>query len=334
MIRGIEAIKEKIPQNGKEGESFPPLHTPVMVDEVLYYLNPERGQVVVDATCGLGGHTRYLLERVKPEGTIVAVDRDAEILEIAKRGLRDPQVLWIHGDFKDLVTILSRHGLFSVDGVLFDLGVSSFHLDHSLRGFRYMSSEEILDMRFDRNVGLPASHYLNTLREEELGKILFLYGEEPQSRKIAQEIISRRRKTPFRTTGDLNEVLARVVKRGRLLKTKMRVYQALRIFVNDELYRLYKGLYEALKALKIGGRLVVISYHSLEERFVKRLSRLPQVEALTKKPLPPSQEEVIRNPRARSAKLRALKKIEDVNYEDYRRNLWPLVPPFGPGPRE
>lgn len=334
MIGGIELIKNNRVISGGEKGDISPFHNPVMVKEVLDYLQPQQGQILVDATCGLGGHTKHFLQKVKPNGTVVAIDRDYETIKIAKRGLRDPQVLWIHGDFKDLVTILSRHGLFSVDGVFFDLGVSSFHLEYSSRGFKYMSSDETLDMRFDKTVGYPALHYLRKLREDEISRILFLYGEEPQSRKIAKAIVASRREKPIRTTGDLNEILTRVVHRKRLLKVKMRVYQAIRIFVNDELYRLYKGLYAALKVLKIGGRLVVISYHSLEERFVKRLSKLPEIEALTKKPLPPSQEEVIRNPRARSAKLRALKKIQEIEYEDYRSNLRPLVPPIGPGIRE
>lgn len=172
------------------------------------------------------------------------------------------------------------------------------------------------------------------MTEREISEILFLYGEEPMSRKIARELVRLRKSKRIRTTGDLNEVIEAVVPRRRLLKTKMRVYQALRIFVNDEIYRIYMGLWNALKVLKVGGRLVVISYHSLEDRLVKRLSKLKGVLPLTKKPLPPSQEEVIRNPRARSAKLRALEKTSEVDYEDYRGHLWPLVPPYGAGPRE
>jgi 16S rRNA (cytosine1402-N4)-methyltransferase len=324
----VEVEVQRIPKEEK------PKHEPVMVEEVLRYLDVKKGGVYVDATCGLGGHTKAILKELEDQGLVVAIDRDPEALKIAKRGLRGPQVLFIHGDYKDLVTILSRHGLLSVDGVLFDLGVSSFHLDFSSRGFRYMSEEETLDMRFDPSEGLPAYHYINSLPERELAGIFFYYGEIKEARAIARAIVRERRRSTIRKTGDLNRILSRFKVGKALLRLKMRVYQALRIYVNDELYRLYLGLMGALRALKIGGRLVVLSYHSLEDRMVKRLNKLEGVEPITKKPLPPSQEEVIRNPRARSAKLRALKKISSVSDEDIRSLLWPLVPALGPGYRE
>jgi len=333
MMPGIYTLKlslevERIPR-GKG-----PIHTPVMVKEVLECLDVKSGGIYVDATCGLGGHTKSILSSLGGKGLVIAIEKDPDAIKIAKRGLRGPQVLFIHGDYKDLVTILSRHGLLSVDGVLFDLGVSSFHLDFSSRGFRYMSEDEPLDMRFDPSEGLPAYHYINSLKERELSSIFLHYGEIREARAIARSIVRERRNRTVRMTGDLNRILSRFKKGKALLRLKMRVYQALRIYVNDELYRLYLGLMGALRALKIGGRLVVLSYHSLEDRMVKRLSKVEGVEPITKKPLPPSQEEVIRNPRARSAKLRALKKISSVKDEDIRALLWPLVPALGPGYRE
>lgn len=294
----------------EEGE----FHIPVMLSEVLEYLDPKPGDVVVDATAGTGGHTRKLAELVKPNGTVIAIEKDPDTFEVLKNRVRGLNVIPIRGDYRNIEKIVKERGFGEVNHILFDLGISSFLLERTGRGFSYRRDEP-LDMRFDPSRGLPASHYLNTLREEELYLIFKNLGEEGFSRRIARKIVMAREKSPITRTSELNRLIDSAVPLPAKYKARSRIYQALRIFVNDELRGLLEGLKSALRVLKTGGKLAVISYHSLEDRIIKNLSKISGLKPLTKKPLRPTVDEIKENPRARSAKLRIIMKAGDIDEE-------------------
>jgi 16S rRNA (cytosine1402-N4)-methyltransferase len=300
-------------------------HKPVMVKEVIEGLKPKGGDILIDATAGTGGHTSVLLEKVKPDGMVIAFEKDPLSFEILKRRLSHKNVILRREDFADMERVMDEISIGKVDGVLFDLGISSCLLERSGRGFSY-KADEPLDMRFDPEEGLPAQEYLQHLQEEELAWVFRNLGEERFARKIAREIVRMREKKKITSTGDLNAVIERAVPLPHILKAKMRVYLSLRILVNDELNKLVNGLLSAFKVLKVGGLVVVISYHSLEDRIVKRASNIPGVIALTKKPITPTKEEILSNRRARSAKLRVLKKIGEIHEETFLNLLLPAVP--------
>jgi len=308
-------------------------HEPVMVQEVLRTFEPLEGKVLIDATCGLGGHTKALSEGVGPRGLVLAIEKDPESLQRAKEKIDSANVLFYRGSFAEMKEAVKELGIGPVDGVLFDLGLSSFLLEGSGRGFSFRRDEP-LDMRFDPSSGRPASYYINKLRVEELESVIRLLGEERFARRIARAIREERDAAPLERTADLNRAIERAVRRQHLLKAKMRVYQAFRILVNDELATLKEGLLQALQVLKQGGIIAVISYHSLEDRIVKTLSKLPGVEALYKKPLVPSDEEIVRNRRARSARLRAIKKVGDIDEALFDRIVGAVVPSPLPRPAE
>lgn len=309
-------------------------HTPVMVAEVLDWLAPGPGRRVVDATLGGGGHARAVAERLAPGGVLIGVDQDPDALKEAAQTLAEVgdgvTVRLVRGNFGELGTLLTAAGRTAVDGVLMDLGVSSHQLDTAERGFAFRYNGP-LDMRMDpESGGETAADLLNRLPEAEIARFLFTYGEEPRARRIAAEIVQRRSRTPLATTEDLVDAV-----RGAMpLRTRpgeihpaTRTFQALRIAVNRELEVLERALTQAAAALAPGGRLVVIAYHSLEDRIVKnQMAALsgkrvgtdlpdvapppePLLRVLTKKPLGPSPDEVRANPRARSAKLRAAERI-------------------------
>jgi len=303
-------------------------HKPVMVREVLEAFEPQSGNVLIDATAGTGGHTEVLVKKVKPKGIVIAFEKDPLSFKILKKYLKEKNLILKNEDFVEMENIIKELSIERVDGVLFDLGISSCLLERSGRGFSY-KSDEPLDMRFNPDEGLPAREYLQHLREEELAWVLQNLGEERFARKISKEIVKRREKKPILTTWELNAVIEKAVPLPHILKAKMRVYLAFRILVNDELNKLVYGLLSALKILKIGGRIVVISYHSLEDRIVKRVSNIPGVCALTKKPITPTREEILSNRRARSAKLRVLEKIGEIHEETYLHLLLPAVPSPG-----
>ena len=306
-------------------------HEPVMLREVLRTFEPLEGKILIDATCGLGGHTKALSEKVGPRGLILALEKDPESLQKAKENVSSANVVFYRGSFTEMKDIAEKLGIGPVDGVLFDLGLSSFLLEGSGRGFSYRKDEP-LDMRFDPSSGRPAFYYINRLNVEELESVIRLLGEERFARRIARAIREERDAAPLERTVDLNRAIERAVRRQHLLKAKMRVYQAFRILVNDELGTLKEGLFKALQVLKPGGILAVISYHSLEDRIVKTLSKLPGVEALYKKPVVPSDDEIIRNRRARSAKLRAIKKVGDIDEALFDDIVGAVVPSPLPRP--
>lgn len=281
------------------------LHAPVLVAEVVAFLDPRPGKTFLDATVGTGGHAEALLSR---GAGVVGIDRDPEALALARERLAPfgDRATLLRGNFRDLQSLLAPLGLPPLDGALFDLGVSSLQLDSPGRGFSF-SADGPLDMRMDPDGPTTAADLVNGLPERDLARILFEYGEERYARRIARAIARAR---PILTTGELASLVARVYPPGRhRIHPATRTFQALRIAVNDELSALQKALPAALSLLRPGGVLCVISFHSLEDRIAKRFLRTEalagRVEVLTKKPVTPGEKELLRNPRARSAKLRA-----------------------------
>jgi 16S rRNA (cytosine1402-N4)-methyltransferase len=292
-----------------------PAHEPVMVAEVVTLLAPERGGVFVDCTVGLGGHSRALLDAGASQ--VLGLDRDEEALRIASEALAafGDRVELVHADFRDLNHVLDDRGIARVAGALADLGVSSMQLDGEGRGFSFRRDEP-LDMRMDRSAGPTAADLVAKAGEEDLANIIFQYGEERYSRRIARAIVAARRTAPVRTTAQLADIVRRAIpRRGyQRIDPATRTFQALRITVNRELEGLETFLIDASRRLLRGARLVVISFHSLEDRMVKHVFRaLERGEAalrvLTKRPLEPGEDETAQNPRARSAKLRAIERL-------------------------
>jgi 16S rRNA (cytosine1402-N4)-methyltransferase len=290
-------------------------HEPVMVAEVLDVLVPSRGGLFVDCTVGLGGHTRALLEAGAAH--VVALDRDATALTLAREALAafPDRVTFVHADYRDLPGILDARGLALVSGALADLGVSSMQLDGEGRGFSFRRDEP-LDMRMDRSQGPPAADLLRGVEERELADVIFQFGEERYSRRVARAIVRARQEAPLTTTGQLAAIVRRAVPhRGhQRIDPATRTFQALRIWVNRELEGLDTFLAQAADRLREGARLAVITFHSLEDRIVKHAFRALErsgraIRILTKRPLVPTDTEVARNPRARSAKLRAIERL-------------------------
>ena len=285
-----------------------PVHVPVMPDEVVGWLDPRPGAVIVDGTLGGGGHTRLLAERVGAAGRIIALDRDPAALAAAERNLAGLPVELVHANFCDLPEVLKQLEIPAVDGVLLDLGLSSDQLADRRRGFSF-AAEGPLDLRFDPTTGEPASRLVNRLSAQHLADLIYRYGEERYSRRIARAIVESRRKGPISTAAELAELVRRTVPKVpgvRQIDAATRTFQALRIAVNDELKSLEIALRRTPDCLRRQGRFVVISFHSLEDRRVKEAFRDDErYEVLTRKPVRPTAEEIARNPRASSAKLRA-----------------------------
>lgn len=286
-------------------------HVPVMPAEVLASLSPRPGQIIVDATLGSGGHARLIAEHLGPTGRLIGLDRDPAMLALARPRLADYPAILVESNFDQLRDILDRQEISSVDGVLADLGMSSDQLDDAERGFSFQQSGP-LDMRLNPAEGEPASRLVKRLSERELADLFWKYGEERFSRRIARRIVEVRRQTSLETTEQLAELIRRCVPRprGRKIDPATRVFQALRIAVNDELSALDRFLAALPSCLKSGGRAVIISFHSLEDRRVKQAFRDRKLwQVLTKKPIQASEDELRRNPRARSAKLRAAVRV-------------------------
>lgn len=289
-----------------------PVHVPVMLDEVVGWLAPCPGAVVVDGTLGGGGHTRALAEQVGKTGRVLALDRDPAALAAAESNLAGLPVELVQANFCDLAEVLEQLEIEAVDAVLLDLGVSSDQLADRERGFSF-ASEGRLDLRFDPTTGEPASRLLNRLTAEHLADLIYAFGEERYSRRIARAIVRARREKPIESAAELAQLVRRCVpspRTGRKIDAATRTFQALRIAVNEELKSLEIALRRTPECLRPGGRLAVISFHSLEDRRAKEAFRDdPRYEVLTKKPLRPGPEEVAQNPRARSAKLRVAARV-------------------------
>src|SRR5262245_5660747 len=287
-----------------------PLHTPVVSDAILRLLEPRPGQVIVDCTVGAGGHTRLLAEKVAPTGRVIGLDQDPTMLALARSRLAELSVTLVHGNFDELPTVLKEQQAGPVDAILADLGFSSDQLADPARGLSFQL-EGPLDMRLDPTRGEPAEALLRRLPETQLADLFWQYGEERHSRRIARRIVEARQATPLTTTGQLAELVRRCVPRSKAnpIDPATRVFQALRIAVNDELGALERFLVLLPECLKTGGRAALISFHSLEDRLVKRAFRQKEIwQELTRKPVTADEEECLANPRARSAKLRAATK--------------------------
>lgn len=302
-------------------------HLPVLQKDVQKYLNLNEGDTVLDATLGLGGHSLDMLKKIGEKGRLYAFEQDERNLAEAKERLKDyeKQITYIHDNFRYLKSRVTGQ---EFDGILFDLGLSSPHIDDSNRGFSFMKDGP-LDMRFDPRSPLTAEIVLHTYPERELARIFREYGEEKFSNKVARYICEDKKTKKFTSTTELAAMLKRIIPESEKSKVHpaTRVFQALRIEVNDELNALKEALAQAFEVLNHGGRLVVISYHSLEDRIVKQFFKElyqpeadpeksvyslhgdPLIKVLTKKPVTPTEEEMNDNPRSRSAKLRSFEKI-------------------------
>jgi 16S rRNA (cytosine1402-N4)-methyltransferase len=288
-------------------------HVPVLVVPALEYLAIKPQGVYIDATFGDGGHSRAILDRLQ-YGRLVGLDADPEARPRA-RAISDPKFTFVHANFRKLAAVAARLEIARVDGVLFDLGVSSMLFDDPRRGFS-LTKEAPLDMRINPYEGRSAYDVLSTVSEHELAEIFHSYGEERSARRVARAIVQRRRAgTLPTTTTEFARFVAGVVHqpgRRERFHPATRVFQALRIAVNDELEALHEGLDAAIDLLREGGRVIAISFHSLEDRIVKQMLRSDQrIEVLTKRPVVPDAGEIAANPRARSAKLRAGEKRFD-----------------------
>ncbi len=289
------------------------MHVPVLLEVATDLLTENGGKVYLDCTLGGGGHARRVLEKV-PEAKLIGIDVDEEATEIAKENLKEfgERVSIYKANFRDLDLVLKEEGVEKVDGILFDLGMSMYQI-RSGRGFSFQGDEP-LDMRMDKDQRLTAYEVVNRYPERDLERIIREYGEERLSKKIARAIVRRREKKPIETTKELVEVILSVypekLKRSKI-HPATRTFQAIRIEVNRELENLKVGLSKALEALNPKGRLVVISFHSLEDRIVKKFMKenSDKLKVLTKKPITPSEEEVRMNPSSRSAKLRAGERV-------------------------
>ena len=295
-------------------------HLPVLLQEVLAVLQPRSGGRYLDATVGMGGHAEALLMASGSAGHLCGIDRDAEALALARDRFRQfgDRVELLQGDFAMLVSVAADNGWGPFDGILFDLGLSSFQLDDASRGFSF-TRDGPLDMRMDREGGRKmAAELLARLPERELAEILWRYGEERWARRIAARIVAERRVQPFTSTAQLARLVAGAVPRRawpRRIHVATRTFQALRIAVNDELASFRRGLQDAIGLLAPAGRACIISFHSLEDRIAKETlrdwarSKPPRVRLLTKRPVVPTEAEIEANPRARSAKLRAAERL-------------------------
>jgi 16S rRNA (cytosine1402-N4)-methyltransferase len=303
-----------------------------MSDEVIRFLAPKSGGIYVDGTLGGGGHSRQILEASRPDGLLLAFDRDEEAIRVTAERLSGygDRVRLFHSNFSDLECALKEAGIVAIDGMLLDLGVSSYQLDKGDRGFSFLQDAP-LDMRMDTSSGETAGDLVNNLPEKELAGIISTYGEERWAVRIAKRIVEARKTVSFKTTLQLVDVVKGSIPRAKWeerIHPATRTFQALRIAVNRELESLEKGLVDGIKMLRGGGRIAVISFHSLEDRIVKNTFRdfakgcvcpksaplcvcgkVPLLKVITGKPVLPGYEEIASNPRSRSAKLRVAEKL-------------------------
>lgn len=307
------------------------MHIPVLLNEVIDCLNIKKDGIYVDCTLGGGGHSEQILRNISSKGKLIAIDQDAICLEIAHRRLSNyKNIIFVHNNFCYLRKILNKNKIIKCSGIIFDLGVCSFQLDIKERGFSF-NSDVPLDMRMNTTSSITAKSLINSLSSSELERIISKYGEERWAKRIAKFIVKERKYSPIVTTRQLVNIIAKAIPlaaRPKNIHFATRTFQALRIAVNDELEALKKGLSVAIDVLEKGGRLCVISFHSLEDRIVKETFRdlskkctCPSdfpvcvcdgkniLKVVTKKPIIPSEGEILKNPRARSAKLRIAEKI-------------------------
>ena len=292
------------------------LHKSVLLDEALDYLNCEKKKLILDCTIGGAGHTKEILKRLPPGGRLIGIDRDKSALKLAEENLKDFEGSFelVHRNFRDFDKVLKELEIDAVDGMLFDLGVSSFQLDAGERGFSF-SKDATLDMRMDTSEGEPLWRLLNKMNETQLAEIIRDLGQERYWRKIAKAIVRERKIAPITETSRLAEIIRGPRRFNKRMKIDpaTRTFQALRIFVNDELGAIEQALNKVSDYLKKDARIVVISFHSLEDRIVKHsfkdLKQKGLIDILTKKPIRSSEAEIDNNPRSRSGKLRAAQRV-------------------------
>lgn len=286
-------------------------HVPVMSTETIKYLNPKSDGIYIDGTIGAGGHANQILSMLSPKGRLIGIDRDEEALKICEKRFSSFKnlVSLHHTSYDNIKKILDELGIQKVDGMLLDLGLSSLQLNSESRGFSFKKNGRI-DMRFDKNQDTTAADLIKSLSENELADIIFQFGEERRSRRISKAI---KQSPKLLTTNDIKEAIRKSTPPHHRNKTLARVFQAIRIAVNDEIDKLIQFLKVFINYLNIGGRLVIISYHSLEDRLVKKtfrsLKEEKKVILLTKKPLTPQKSEINENNKSRSAKFRALESM-------------------------
>ena len=295
------------------------VHLPVLKKEVLEYLAPKPNENFVDATFGLGGHSLSILELTKPNGKILGIEWDTELYQIVRNKLNEElpeRIILMNDSYTNLENIIRKENFQPIHGILFDLGISNWHIGNSKRGFSFRRNE-FLDMRYNpEHQETTAYEIINFYPEREIERILREFGEEIFAKRIAREIIKQREKSPIKTTFDLVGIIKGSVPfwyKKRQIHYATKTFQALRIAVNQELANIQTGLEQSLRVIAKDGRIVVISFHSLEDRIVKNFfrekAREKKIEILTKKPICPSKEELLNNPKSRSAKLRAAKLI-------------------------
>ena len=298
-------------------------HKPVMADEVIRFLHPSPGEIIFDATIGCGGHSALLLNHIKPNGILIGVDRDSETLKFTQEELKrfGDIVRLSHRNFKDIDKILLELQIGEIDAALFDLGISSYQLDKKGRGFSF-TDEKSLDMRMDVSSGPSAYEIVNRVKSEDLERIIRDFGEERHFRRITRFIIEARKSKPIESSFELTEIIKRAVGRfyrAQKINPATRTFQGIRIAVNEELRNIEEALSKTVRLLRPGGRICVISFHSLEDRIVKNKFREFKSEGLgeiiTKKPITPKDEEKKENPRSRSAKMRVFK-AKDLKEQD------------------
>ncbi|MFH2040387.1 MAG: 16S rRNA (cytosine(1402)-N(4))-methyltransferase RsmH [Chloroflexota bacterium] len=303
-----------------------PNHIPVLFEDIIPVLNPKRGGRYVDGTLGAGGHAEGILKASAPDGEVLGLDVDPQALDIARKNLSEfgARAILMQASYTTLTEQLAKLGWTNIDGMLLDLGASSMQFDTPGRGFSFQNAGE-LDMRFDPTNALTAEHLVNGLSESELADLIFRYGEEPRSRQIAKAIVAAR---PITNTLQLAEIINSINPTREKLHPATRTFMALRIAVNNELKAIENVLPQAIQALSVGGRMAVISFHSLEDRLVKNFFRQESknclcpprqpicncghkasIRELNRRPLIPTYQEISSNPRARSAKLRVVEKI-------------------------
>ncbi|MDD3374668.1 MAG: 16S rRNA (cytosine(1402)-N(4))-methyltransferase RsmH [Candidatus Omnitrophica bacterium] len=293
-------------------------HIPVMMKEILQHLNFSEGACVLDCTLGLGGHSREIAKKIGPQGLLIGIDRDEDSIALAQQNLEDfsGRCAFVQKDFRDLDVALDGLGISQVDGILFDLGVSSYQMDTAERGFSIRSVGP-LDMRMDRNSFISAYDLINSLSSKEISLILKNFGEERWHDRIADHLVKSRVKHPIQSTEELTEIILKAIPRrfqDHHIHPATRTFQAFRIAVNRELEAIEIALKKAIRYLRPGGAICVISFHSLEDRIVKEkfkyFAKEQMLEIITKKPLRPTDEEIERNARSRSARLRVARRIK------------------------
>ena len=303
-------------------------HEPVLLQESIEYLITNPGGVYLDATIGFGGHSEKFLKKNNSKSKLVGFDKDPNAFEHCTQKFgKDSRVALYNTGFNNINLVSKIEFIEKYDGIFADLGVSSFQLDESASGFTYRQESE-LDLRMNKNEGIPAYKVINQFKEEDIANILYKYGEERGSRKLAKIIVKERETKPIKKTTELKEIIEKSVPKPYIFKTLSRVFQALRIYVNNELEELEEFLQKSFDLLSPGGRIVIISYHSLEDRIVKESFRYENLECIcppntpvcicgkkkrlnliTRKPITPSDEEINKNRRARSAKMRVGERI-------------------------